>query len=251
MRRVVCVKDILCKRCSRYKALQSALPLKVGESQASLGSRPWTLFLHSAVNTFTMMNQAPFHSAFLLLVFSATFAHADETSTWSSFIHCKCGVACAKQLESWYMFDIGQSCACEACPESGHLRGSQEDLQAASEEKKMQAELVEKPDAAEKSRSTESSEPKVKVSQSLQSSAENEWDGASVRGTNLLYCKCGKACSDLRQTGRNTFYCYNYACRQCGCTTTFCWCSMFYLDWLNSVEFVRLSTLVQRWIAIN
>eukprot|EP00434_Breviolum_minutum_P022246 symbB.v1.2.019632.t3/scaffold1616.1/size109294/8 len=168
--------------------------------------------------------EAPFHSAFLLLVLSATFAHADETSTWSSFIHCKCGVACAKQLESWYMFDIGQSCACESCPESGHLRGSHEDLQAASEEKKVQTELVEKPDAAEKSRSTESSEPKVKVSQSLQSSAENEkkWDGASVRGTNLLYCKCGKGCTDLRQTGRNTFYCYNYACRQCSCTTTFC-----------------------------
>ena len=170
-----------------------------------------------------MMNQAPFHSAFLLLVLSATFAHADETSTWSNFVHCKCGVACVKQLGSWYMFDIGQSCACEACPESGHLRGSHEDLQAASEENKMQTELVEKPDAAEKSRSTESSESKVKVSQSLQSSAENKkWDGASVRGTNLLYCKCGKGCTDLRQTGKNTFYCYNYACRQCTCTTTFC-----------------------------
>jgi len=83
------------------------------------------------------------------------------------------------------MFDIGQSCACEAC-QSGNLRGS-EDVQAASEENKMQTELVEKPDAAEKSRSTESSEPKVKVSQSLQSSAEaQKWDGASVRGTNLL-----------------------------------------------------------------
>jgi len=158
-----------------------------------------------------MMNQAPFHSAFLLLAFSATFAHADETSTWSNFVHCKCGVACAEQLGSWYMFDIGQSCACEACPDSGHLRGSHEDLQTASGEKKMHTELV------------ESSEPKVKVSQSLQSSAENKkWDGASVRGTNLLYCKCGKACSDLRQTGANTFYCYNYACRECSCTTTFC-----------------------------
>mmetsp|Transcript_147234 Transcript_147234/g.208898 ORF Transcript_147234/g.208898 Transcript_147234/m.208898 type:complete len:160 (-) Transcript_147234:73-552(-) len=159
-----------------------------------------------------MMNQAPFHSAFLLLVFAAPFAHADETSTWSSFIHCKCGVACAKQLESWYMFDIGQSCACEACVESGHLRGSHEDLQTASEEKKMHTELV------------ESSEPKVKVSQTFPSSAENKkWDGASVRGTNLLYCGCGELCIDLRKVDENTFRCHNWACNSCGgCTTTYC-----------------------------
>ena len=171
-----------------------------------------------------MMNQAPFHSAFLLLAFSATFAHADETSTWSNFVYCKCGVACAKPLGSWYMFEIGQSCACEACPESAHLRGSHEDSQAASEEKKKQTELVEKPDAAEKSPSAESSEPKVKVSQSLQSSAENKkkWDGASVRGTNLLYCQCGELCIDLRQVDANTFKCHNWMCNSCSCTTTHC-----------------------------
>ena len=185
---------------------------------------PKTLFLLSAVNTFTMMNQAPFHSAILLLVFSATFAHADETSTWSNFVYCKCGVACAKPLGSWYMFEIGQSCACEACPESAHLRGSHEE-QAASGEKKMQTQLVEKPVAAEKSRSTESSEPKVKVSPTLSSSAENKkkWDGASVRGTNLLYCGCGELCIDLRKVDENTFRCHNWACNSCGgCTTTYC-----------------------------
>ena len=74
------------------------------------------------------------------------------------------------------MFDFGQSCACEAC-QSGNLRGS-EDVQAASEENKMQTELVEKLRRAASGFS---------VSQSLQSSAEaQKWDGASVRGTNLL-----------------------------------------------------------------
>ena len=31
----------------------------------------------------------------------------ETSSTWSNFVHCKCGLSCVKQMGSWYIFNVG------------------------------------------------------------------------------------------------------------------------------------------------
>ena len=87
-------------------------------------------------------------------------------------------------MGSWYIFDLGQSCACEACAESadatGNLRGKQEPETAPAAI----------PDAAH-TKDAESAETGVKLkslSAPVPQSNEDKWEGASVRGSNMLYC---------------------------------------------------------------
>ena len=51
----------------------------------------------------------------------------ETQSTWNNFVYCKCGLSCEQQMGSWYIFNIGQSCACQICPDTNataNLRGS-------------------------------------------------------------------------------------------------------------------------------
>ena len=102
-------------------------------------------------------------------------------------------------MGSWYIFDLGQSCACEACPEesadaTGHLRGSQETAPKeipSQENHETEPKPAEKPEAAEHTKSTEGTESKLSLkSLKIAPSTENEdkWEGASVSGSNMLYC---------------------------------------------------------------
>ncbi|CAL1158406.1 unnamed protein product [Cladocopium goreaui] len=155
---------------------------------------------------------------------TAAVGPANETSsTWSNFVYCKCGLTCVKQMGSWYIFDLGQSCACQACPEepadaTGHLRGSQETAPKeipSQENHETEPKPAEKPDAAEHTKDTEGTETKLSLkSLKIAPSTENEdkWEGASVSGSNMLYCKCGKKCAYGRQLGLYTYYCFRYGC---------------------------------------
>ena len=102
-------------------------------------------------------------------------------------------------MGSWYIFDLGQSCACQACPEepadaTGHLRGSQETAPKeipSQENHETEPKPAEKPDAAEHTKDTEGTETKLSLkSLKIAPSTENEdkWEGASVSGSNMLYC---------------------------------------------------------------
>lgn len=158
---------------------------------------------------------------------TAAVGPANETSsTWSNFVYCKCGLTCVKQMGSWYIFDLGQSCACQACPEepadaTGHLRGSQETAPKeipSQENHETEPKPAEKPDAAEHTKDTEGTETKLSLkSLKITPSTENEdkWEGASVSGSNMLYCKCGKKCAYGRQLGLYTYYCFRYGCNAC------------------------------------
>ena len=116
-------------------------------------------------------------------------AHANSTSggnsTWNNFVYCKCGLSCVKQVGSWYIFNMGQSCGCQACPEeSGNLRGSERPSSSEAPAKT----------SAEQSQGSAGSEEGLKGLKSLKSAAMPEtekWDGANVKGTNLLYCNLG------------------------------------------------------------
>ena len=102
---------------------------------------------------------------------------ANETSSWNNFVYCKCGLSCVQQMGSWYIFNIGQSCACQMCPEANstaNLRGTDvtnKPVDAQPEEKTAHANVEE-------------------GATSLRSMPNNEetWDSAHVQGTNLLYC---------------------------------------------------------------
>lgn len=106
----------------------------------------------------------------------------ETSSTWSNFVHCKCGLSCVKQMGSWYIFNVGQSCACDACPDeasSGNLRGKAAGNTDEASLPKDHSEEVAK----------ESSETKNLKSIPIPSeSFEKTWDSAMVPGTNLLYC---------------------------------------------------------------
>ena len=116
-------------------------------------------------------------------------SHVDSTnetsSTWSNFVHCKCGLSCVKQMGSWYIFNVGQSCACEACPEasSTSLRGKNAGSEASLPK-----------DSQEPAQQSAESFEKISENKNLKSmpipaeSLEKTWDSAMVPGTNLLYC---------------------------------------------------------------
>ena len=99
-------------------------------------------------------------------------------------------------MGSWYIFDLGQSCACQACPEespaTGHLRGKQEAVPVDTpkeENHETEPKPAEKPEAAEHTKDTVSTETKLKSLESAPSTEnEDKWEGASVRGSNMLYC---------------------------------------------------------------
>lgn len=102
-------------------------------------------------------------------------------------------------MGSWYIFDLGQSCGCQACPEesadaTGHLRGSQETAPKeipSQENHETEPKPAEKPEAAEHTKDTEGTETKLSLkSLKIAPSTENEdkWEGASVSGSNMLYC---------------------------------------------------------------
>ena len=111
---------------------------------------------------------------------------SDGNSTWNNFVYCQCGLSCVKQVGSWYIFNMGQSCACQACPEeSGNLRGS---------ERPSSSETPAKTSAEQSQGAAAESEGSLKGLKSLKSAAMPEtekWDGANVKGTNLLYCNLG------------------------------------------------------------
>lgn len=101
-------------------------------------------------------------------------------------------------MGSWYIFDLGQSCACEACPEesadaTGHLRGSQETAPKeipSQENHETEPKPAEKPEAAEHTKNTDAESKLSLKSLKIAPSTENEdkWEGASVSGSNMLYC---------------------------------------------------------------
>eukprot|EP00913_Durusdinium_trenchii_P003110 g2874.t1 len=103
-----------------------------------------------------------------------------------------CGHTCAKQVGSWYVFDLYQSCACAPCDE--------EKAEAAEASAVMPA-TEEKPEKTEKS---------LKAMDK-----EGSWDAASLLGSNVLYCPCGPGCAYGRQLGMTTYYCFRYGCRPC------------------------------------
>ena len=102
-------------------------------------------------------------------------------TTWNNFVYCKCGVSCVEQKGSWYIFNIGQSCACQICPDTNataNLRGS---------------------DVNKAPLDAEQNEAKTSVqegAQSLRSSTPGRgdtWDSAYIPGTNLLYCPLSRS----------------------------------------------------------
>ena len=105
----------------------------------------------------------------------------ETQSTWNNFVYCKCGVSCVEQKGSWYIFNIGQSCACQICPDTNataNLRGS---------------------DVNKAPLDAEQNEAKTSVqegAQSLRSSMPGRgdtWDSAYIPGTNLLYCPLSRS----------------------------------------------------------
>lgn len=90
---------------------------------------------------------------------------------WSNFVYCKCGLSCVQELGSWYIFNVGQSCSCEICPETNStaLRGS----------------------VSAESKDTDSKVPvNAEGAKSLRTLPSNPetWDSAHIPGSNLLYC---------------------------------------------------------------
>ena len=105
----------------------------------------------------------------------------ETQSTWNNFVYCKCGLSCAQQMGSWYIFNIGQSCACQICPDTNataNLRGS---------------DVTNAPlDADQHEAKTNVHEGAKSLRSSLPGS-EDTWDSAHVAGTNLLYCPSSRS----------------------------------------------------------
>ena len=99
-------------------------------------------------------------------------------NSWN-LVYCNCGLSCVKQVDNWYIFNVGQACACNACPEANSteakLRGakgvpsSPSSPPVPSAQSKMALEAV----------PTESAPTGSKA---------KTWDGATMPGSNLLYC---------------------------------------------------------------
>ncbi|CAJ1399734.1 unnamed protein product [Effrenium voratum] len=124
-------------------------------------------------------------------------------NSWN-LVYCNCGLSCVKQVDNWYIFNVGQACACNACPEAKStepkLRGatgvpsSPSSPPVPSAQAKMALEAVPKESAPTGSKA-------------------KTWDGATMPGSNLLYCQCGKQCVDGRMLGLYTYYCFRYGCK--------------------------------------
>ena len=100
----------------------------------------------------------------------------ETQSTWSNFVYCKCGVSCEQQMGSWYIFNIGQSCACQICPDTNataNLRGS---------------DVTKAPLDAEQKEAKTNIEEEAKSLRSSMPGRGDTWDSAYIPGSNLLYC---------------------------------------------------------------
>eukprot|EP00435_Cladocopium_sp_Y103_P042513 s491_g11.t1 len=141
----------------------------------------------------------------LLLVSLAENVPNETSSTWkTAFIYCQCGLSCAKQLGSWYVFDLGTNCGCMACVENTTsptpaLRGSD------------QGQVLPVGKTAE----PETSETSQKLKSLNMERNPEAWEAASVRGSKVLYCRCGYGCAYGRQLGMTTYYCFRYGCKPC------------------------------------
>mmetsp|Transcript_55941 Transcript_55941/g.104964 ORF Transcript_55941/g.104964 Transcript_55941/m.104964 type:complete len:185 (+) Transcript_55941:85-639(+) len=142
-------------------------------------------------------------------------------TSWDHFVYCSCGLSCKEEVGSWYVFSIGKSCGCIACPEvNTSLRGSSE--------KSAEAKAA---DVAESLKVAEASAPeKVEEAPQKQDKAATEapsgleqkqekmlasWDSAHVPSTKLLYCRCGKRCVRGRTLGLWNYWCFEWGCRTC------------------------------------
>ena len=104
------------------------------------------------------------------------------SSAWSNFVHCKCGFSCAKELGSWYIFSVGQSCSCDACPDANTtamLRGTNRGALLGTSSLKKQSQDAQ-PVPEQQTSEKQENPPTVE--------REMTWDSAHMPGTNLLYC---------------------------------------------------------------
>eukprot|EP00434_Breviolum_minutum_P034940 symbB.v1.2.030926.t1/scaffold3519.1/size65392/5 len=113
----------------------------------------------------------------------------------------------AKQMGSWYVFNLGQSCACAPCP-------GENATVATAPTAALRGNLGQAP-AEMPTGSTESQKLKSLELAEADPSEEAAWEAAAVRGSNLLYCRCGKGCAYGRQLGLYTYYCFRYGCKPC------------------------------------
>ena len=172
-----------------------------------------------------------------------------ENSSWN-FVYCNCGLSCVKQVDNWYIFNLGQACACNACPETN-----------STEAKLRGAKAVPSSPSSPPVPSAQSKMASLEAVPSTKSaptgSKAKTWDGATMPGSNLLYCslalptfacfgllvffffffvkppgqsarvacmlldfqrergQCGKQCVDGRMLGLYTYYCFRYGCKAC------------------------------------
>ena len=101
--------------------------------------------------------------------------------TWNNFVYCKCGVSCAEQKGSWYIFSIGRSCACQICPDTNataNLRGS---------------DVTNAPLDADQHEAKANVQEGAKSLRSSLPGSQDTWDSAHVPGTNLLYCPSSRS----------------------------------------------------------
>ena len=106
-------------------------------------------------------------------------------TTWNNFVYCKCGVSCVEQKGSWYIFNIGQSCACQICPDTNataNLRGS---------------DVTNAPLDADQHEAKTNVQEGAKSLRSSMPGSEDTWDSAHVPGTNLLYCPSSRSTWNL------------------------------------------------------
>eukprot|EP00437_Effrenium_voratum_P061770 CAMPEP_0181494662 /NCGR_PEP_ID=MMETSP1110-20121109/51909_1 /TAXON_ID=174948 /ORGANISM="Symbiodinium sp., Strain CCMP421" /LENGTH=171 /DNA_ID=CAMNT_0023622125 /DNA_START=73 /DNA_END=589 /DNA_ORIENTATION=+ len=111
-----------------------------------------------------------------------------ENSSWN-FVYCNCGLSCVKQVDNWYIFTVGQACACNACPETNateaKLRGTKVVPSSPSSPPVPSAQSKMAPEA-------------VPTESAPTGSKAKTWDGASMPGSNLLYVS---AASSARMDG--------------------------------------------------
>ena len=109
----------------------------------------------------------------------------ETQSTWNNFVYCKCGLSCEQQMGSWYIFNIGQSCACQICPDTNataNLRGS---------------DVTNAPLDADQHEAKTNVQEGAKSLRSSMPGSEDTWDSAHVPGTNLLYCPSSRSTWNL------------------------------------------------------
>ncbi|CAE7386378.1 unnamed protein product [Symbiodinium natans] len=121
------------------------------------------------------------HVVLVLLVVEGSQAQnatsADPPVALGDLIHCPCGVKCLMELGRWHIFNVGQSCMCQACSAETNLRGS---------------------DPKQAAHATPTAEEKTVAEEFL------TWDSGLVPASNLLYCRCGRngwgGCKPCRMT---------------------------------------------------